>query len=143
MKKFEKTLPSHILKAFLDFVDNAKSDYTFNLEAMKNEERITQDYLHKLELEGLNCRERSKIATQLVLNRQARRNYKDAVEELTPIVEFFDDPHNKVLIKKMSELLGQIRKIENYHQRRFYVPKVIAGETIKSDNELTVMAEVS
>lgn len=43
----------------------------------------------------------------------------------------------------MSELLGQIRKVESYHQRRFYVPKVIAGETIKTDNEPTIMAEVS
>ncbi len=96
-----------------------------------------------MELEGLNCRERSKIATQLVANRQARRNYKDAVEELEPIVDFFEDPQNKNLMKKMSELLGQIRKVESYHQRRFYVPKVIPGETIKTNNEISVMAEVS
>jgi|GEM_PF-524149 len=143
MKQEQRILPSQVIKTFLDFVDNAKSDYTFNLEAMKNEERITQDYLHKLELEGLNCRERSKIATQLVSNRQARRNYKDAVEELEPIVDFFDDHQNRALIKKMSELLGQIRKVESYHQRRFYVPKAIPGEIIKTDNETTVMAEVS
>lgn len=59
--KQERILPSGILKMSLDFIDNAKSDYNYNLEAMKNEERITQDYLHKLELEGLNCRERSKM----------------------------------------------------------------------------------
>lgn len=143
MKVESNPLPSQAIKTFLDFVDNAKSDYNYNLEAMKNEERITQDYLHKLELEGLNCRERSKIATQLVANRQARRNYKDAVEELEPIVDFFEDPQNKNLIKKMSELLGQIRKVENYHQRRFYVPKVIHGETIKTDNKSDIIGEVS
>ncbi len=143
MKQEQKTLPSHIIKTFLDFVENAKSDYIFNLEAMKNEERITQDYLHKLELEGLNCRERSKIATQLVSNRQARRNYKDAVEELEPIVDFFDEPQNKALIKKMSELLGQIRKVEGYHQKRFYAPKVIPGETIKTENAISLIADVS
>lgn len=143
MKVESNPLPSQAIKTFLDFVDNAKSDYNYNLEAMKNEERITQDYLHKLELEGLNCRERSKIATQLVANRQARRNYKDAVEELEPIVDFFEDPQNKNLIKKMSELLGQIRKVENYHQRRFYVPKVIQGETIKTDNKSDIIGEVS
>ncbi len=71
--KQEQNQPSQIIKTFLDFVESARSEYNFNLESMKNEERITQDYLHKLELEGLNCRERSKIATQLVQNRQARR----------------------------------------------------------------------
>ena len=83
---------SQIIKTFLDFVDTAQSQYNFNLEAMKNEDRTTQDYLHRLELEGLNYRERSKIATQLAHNRQVRRAYKDAVEELEPVVEFFEDP---------------------------------------------------
>lgn len=132
--KQEKMLPSGILKMFLDFVENAKSDYNYNLEAMKNEERVTQDYLHKLELEGLNCRERSKIATQLVLNRQARRNYKDCVEELEPIVEFFEEPQNRRLINNMSQLLGQVRKVENYHKNRFYVPKAIQSEATKTED---------
>ena len=143
MKQERKTFPSQFIKTFLDFVDNARSDYNFNLEAMKNEERITQDYLHKLELEGLNCRERSKIATQLAANRQARRSYKDAVEELEPIVDFFEDPQNKKLIDHMAQLLGQVRKVENYHQRRFYVPKVISGEAIKNGNDTKTLADVS
>ena len=126
--KSEQISYSQILKTFLDFVDTAQSQYDFNLEAMKNEERITQDYLHKLELDGLNCRERSKIATQLAYNRQARRNYKDAVEELEPIVEFFEDPKNRSVLNSMSQLLGQIRKVEGYHKKRFYVPKVIESE---------------
>ena len=41
--KGEQILYSQILKTFLDFVDTAQSQYNFNLEAMKNEERITQD----------------------------------------------------------------------------------------------------
>mgnify|MGYP004607121529 CR=1 FL=1 len=138
--KQEKILPSQFIKTFLDFIDVAKADYNYNLEAMKKEEKITQDYLHKLELEDLNYRERSKIATQLTSNRKARRNYKDNVEELEPIVEFFENPQNKSLVKKISELLGQVRKVENYHQKRFYTPKVISGEVIKSDNELSIIA---
>lgn len=134
---------SQIIKTFLDFVDSARSEYNFNLEAMKNEERITQDYLHKLELEGLNCRERSKIATQLAHNRQARRSYKDAVEELEPIVEFFEDPKNRSVLNSMSQLLGQVRKVESYHKRRFYVPKVIDGEIIKTETATETLAEVS
>lgn len=131
--KQEKIMPSVVLKMFLDFVDNSKSDYNYNFESMKNEERITQDYLHKLELEGLNCRERSKIATQLVTNRQARRTYKDAVEELEPIVAFFEDPQNRRFINNLAQLLGQVRKVENYHKNRLYIPKVIPGEPLKTD----------
>lgn len=132
--KQTKLSPSQIIKTFLDFTDNVQADYTFHLEAMRNEERITQDYLHKLELEGLNCRERSKIATQLALNRQARRQYKDAVEELQPIVEFLADAKNRSVLNAMSQLLGQVRKVEQYHQHRFYMPKVIEGNIIRGDS---------
>ncbi len=141
--KQEKIQYSQIIKTFLDFVDNARAEYNFNLEAMKKEERITQDYLHKLELEGLNCRERSKIATLLANNRKARRGYKDAVEELEPVVEFFEDPKNRGVLNSMSQFLGQIRKVENYHKKRFYVPKVIDGKPIKNESSAKILAEVS
>ncbi len=141
--KQEQNQPSQIIKTFLDFVESARSEYNFNSESMKNEERITQDYLHKLELEGLNCRERSKIATQLVHNRQARRRYKDAVEELEPIVAFFEDPKNRGVLNSMSQLLGQVRKIESYHKKRFYVPKVIDREPVKNETATDILEEVS
>ncbi len=116
---------AQIIKAFLDFMDNARAEYDFHFEAMKKEERLTQDYLHKLELEGLNCRERSKIATQLAHNRQARRSYKDTVEELEPVIAFIEDPKNRSTLNQLSQLLGQVRKVESYHKSRFYIPRVI------------------
>ncbi len=128
--------PAAVLKLFLDLADKSKSIYAYNLEAMKNEERITQDYLHKLELESLNYKERSKIATKLVANRQARREFKDAVEELEPIVDFFNDPVNKRILNNMTQLLGQVRKIENYHKNRIYMPKVISSESEKPNSNL-------
>ena len=131
--KTAKTSPAQTIKDFLTFIDGVQEEYTFYLESMKKEERITQDYLHKLELEGLNCRERSKIATQLAHNRQARRQYKDMVENLEPIVEFLADAKNRSVLNAMSQLLGQVRKVEQYHQNRFYMPKVIEGNVIRDD----------
>jgi len=129
MKK-EKLLPSQHLKMFLDFIDSAASEYTFCLESMKNEERLTQDLLHKLELDDLNYRERSKVATQLSLNRQKRRSFKDSVEELEPIVDFLNDPKNKSVLNALTQLLGEVRKVERYHSNRFYIPKVIPSEKV-------------
>jgi len=143
MSKQAKVYPSEFLKTFLDFVSNAKSDYQYNLEAMKNEECITQDYLHMLELENLTYHERGKIASQLAANRKKRRSYKDSVEELEPIVNFFDDPLNKKMIDHMIQLLGQVRKVENYHQKRFYIPKAAHNSEDKTDPEYKSLADVS
>ena len=92
---------------------------------MKKQEALTQDYLHSLELDGLNCSERSKLATKLAANRKDRRYYKDRVEELEPIVTFFADQQNKKMLDRLQQVLGQVRKQENYHKDRTYTPKIL------------------
>lgn len=141
--KQQKISPSQFIKNFLEFVQNVKSDYDYNVEAMRKEDRITQDYLHMLELEDLSYHERSKVATKLVENRKARRDYKDMVEELEPIIEFLEDPANKKVIDHMSHLLGKVRKVESYHQNRFYMPKVISENQMKNLSSEKPLEEAS
>lgn len=117
--------PSEQLTNFLNFISAAQSHYIFCDEEMKKQEKLTQDYLHSLELDNLNCGERSKLATKLAINRKDRRYYKDRVEELEPIITFFAEPQNKKVLDKLQQVLGQVRKQESYHKDRIYIPRVI------------------
>lgn len=81
--------PSKYISEFLNFITESKSQYSFCSEEVNNQDKLTQDYLHSLELDDLKCSERSKLATKLAINRKDRRYYKDRVEELEPIVQFF------------------------------------------------------
>jgi hypothetical protein len=117
--------PSEQLTNFLNFISESQSLYRICDEEMKKQEALTQDYLHSLELDDLKCGERSKIATKLATNRKDRRYFKDRVEELEPIVTFFDDPQNKKVFDKLQQVLGQVRKQENYHKNRTYTPKIL------------------
>lgn len=121
----ENKQPSEYLSEFLNFVSTAQKSYPFYLAEQEKQEKLTQDYLHSLELDGLKCDERSKIATKLAINRKDRRYYKDRVEELEPIVSFFADPQHKKMLDKMTQMLGAVRKQESYHKDRVYVPKVL------------------
>lgn len=85
--------------------------------------KITQDILHKLELEKLEYKEQCKLMTILKKNRRNRRRHKDAIEELQPLIDFFNSSEGNKLLKKMNDVLGSIRKVENYHNRRIYIPK--------------------
>lgn len=119
--------PSEYISEFLNFVTSAQSQYVFYLDEMHKQEDLTQDYLHSLELDGLNCAERSKIATKLVVNRKDRRYYKDLVEELQPVVEFFNDIERrdrKKVLNELTQLLGAVRKAEARHVGRKYIPKI-------------------
>ena len=117
--------PSEYITEFLNFVAEAQVQHRLYEEEVNNQDKLTQDYLHKLELGELKCDERSKIATKLAINRQDRRYYKDRVEEFKPIVEFFNDPINKKVLDKLKQVLGETRRWESYHNDRKYKPRVL------------------
>ena len=120
--------PSEYITEFLNFITEAKSQYNFCSEEVNNQDKLTQDYLHSLELDNLKCGERSKLATKLAINRKDRRYYKDRVEELEPIVKFFEEPQHKKVLDKLTQALGQTRRAESYHKDRVYVPRVLNEE---------------
>lgn len=116
--------PSKHISDFLDYLTEANTQYLNSHIEMTEQENLTQDYLHKLELESLNRDERSKVAKQLGECRQKRRKAKDTFEELCPLVEWSGEADVIKVIRKLQETLGQTRKIEKSHLNRFYIPKV-------------------
>lgn len=117
--------PSEYLSEFLNFVSWAQSHYKFCSDEVNNQDKLTQDYLHSLELDDLKRGERSKVATKLMINRKDRRYYRDRVEELESIVQFFEEPQNKKVLDKLRQVLGSTRKAESYHKDRKYIPRVL------------------
>jgi hypothetical protein len=83
-------------------------------------ERLTQDYLHQLELGDLSYSERAKVATQLAKCRRLRRESKDTVEILDPFIEFIDSEKGKQTMNLMREALGKTRKAEGRMENRIY-----------------------
>ncbi len=117
--------PSEHLSEFLNFISWAQSHYKFCSDEVNNQDKLTQDYLHSLELDDLKRDERSKVATKLMINRKDRRYYRDRVEELESIVQFFEEPQNKKVLDKLRQVLGATRKAESYHKDRKYIPRVL------------------
>ena len=117
--------PSEYISEFLNFLSSVESSYNFCLTEMKRQEQLTQDYLHSLELDDLRYDERNKVATKLAMNRKDRRYYKDRVEEYEPIIKFLNDQRNKQVVKQLTQVLGEVRRQEQYHNKRFYIPKVL------------------
>ena len=113
------------LADFLKFVDNVLKDYKLYKDYLDNEDKILQDILHSFELGKLSTNEKGKLATRLVTNRKDRRYYKDKVEELEPIFQFFTEPTNKKVLDNLKQVLGDVRKTEKYHANRNYKPKIL------------------
>lgn len=117
--------PSEHISEFLNFVAEAKTKYKLYSEEVEKQNKLTQDYLHSLELDGLKCDERSKVATKLAINRKDRRYFKNLVEEFEPIVKLFEEPHAQKALNLMTKVLGDTRKAESYHKYGKYKPRVL------------------
>lgn len=114
---------SQYIELFLGFLKKAGSEYEWSAKKEKEQESLTQDILHCLELEEMGYHERARLGKYLSEVRKERRKHKDAVEELGPIVQFMHE--NRKAINAMEQLLGAVRKQEKYHGNRRYHPKVL------------------
>lgn len=116
---------SQYISDFCTMVSNAKSDYEWNKSEVNNLDKLTQDYLHLLELGNLGYKGRARIATKLEKCRQLRRMSKDTVEILEPFMQFLESDRGKNMMNLIKDALGKTRKIEERMDNRIYRYKVL------------------
>lgn len=116
------------LSNFLNLIIEAQRDYQWNYDEVNRLDRLTQDYLHQLELDGLDYRGRAKVATQIKDCRQLRRASKDTVEVLEPLMEFINSDKGKNLLNLLRETLGKTRRAEQYMETRSYRRRVLQDD---------------
>lgn len=116
---------------FCMFYSEARINYSYYQEQLRECDKYTQDILHKIELDDTTRDERAKLATQLKYCRKDRRYYKDRIEELESFISLFDEQtheaakHNQRTMNLLTNCLGAVRKQEAYHENRKYKPRII------------------
>ena len=113
---------SDIVKAFLDLIDESQEEYETAYEKVGECDRLTQDLLHKLELGGY--KNRNRVATELARCRHERRAYKDVREEAEVIIGWTTSKEGARALNLIRNMLGDLRKVEQYHENRSYKPRV-------------------
>lgn len=120
---------SDILAAAIKMMEEAERSYNYAYQMVGEQDKLRCDLLHELELIG-SYDQRCKTATRLHTCLQDRRYYKDIVEETGDIAAFLKDDRTKKMMSYLRELLGKIRKQENYHASRHYVPRTEKGKSL-------------
>lgn len=119
-----------ILSSVNDLKDLVKI-YSYCEEQVEHEQEITQDLLHAIEFSD-NCKDRYRLSTLLHLNRQRRRFYKNTVTALKPLIDFITKEETKKCLNKLTNILGESRKIKQSASNKVYNPRVLTqlGEII-------------
>lgn len=113
---------SYNIESFLNFLREAEEIYKTSYNKVNELDKLTQDYLHDIELGDFDYKGRAKIATKLKETRQARRKYKDVTLTLQPVTEWIQ--LHKGTINELQQLLGKVRKEEKALTNRVYIRKV-------------------
>lgn len=112
---------SENLSDFLDFLRNSKELYNIAVSSENDTENATQDILHKLELEQITYHENAKLAKLLAEVRQSRRQHKNTILILQPLIEWINAHPNE--IKTLERTLGDMKKNEKKLEQAFYIPR--------------------
>ena len=112
---------SSYVENFLDYLREVESQYNIAIMEQKEAELLTQDLLHKLELEDISHHEYAYLAKELKEIRKQRRIAKDTILCTSPIIQYARDNHK--VIKQLEQLLGEVRKAEKSLENRHYTPK--------------------
>lgn len=119
---------SESISTVIKIFDNAVKDMEWNDQQVVRMDQLTQDYLHSLELDILSYSDRAKLATKISRCRRLRRDHKDMVMSLAPLVDFLKSERGNRMMKDLRETLGQTRKIEKYMETRKYYPRIPENE---------------
>ncbi len=117
---------SENISDFCKMISGIQEDYQWNCSEISRLDKLTQDYLHMLELNGLDYGERAKVATKLARCRQERRESKDTVAVLDPLIQFLESGEGKSMMNAMKKILGKTRKVEENMKLRTYRYKVFS-----------------
>ena len=113
------------LSGMLSIMQNLEMRYQANFSGVHEQDLITQDLLHKLELEQNNAVQLVQLAKQLKECRKTRRMMKDEIELMQPLMDFMQDGQNKRCVHQLQEALGKMRDVSKHHENRRYYPRVL------------------
>lgn len=118
---------------FLQLMEQAQKSYAYSAEEVQRMEFLTQDYLHKLELQSCSRHARTRVATAIRDCRTVRRQHKDNTIILEPLVSFLQTDRGKLLISQLQQTLGAVRRAERATQDRQYHPRVLSAEEYEEE----------
>ena len=119
---------SQQIAGFLTFLSGVTEDYKHSQEEVRLLEELTQDYMHKLELQDHTYHQRAKIASALRQCRIDRRFHKDRIAILDPVVQCLTSDKGKLILSQLQQTLGDVRKAERSTQDRRYIPRILSAE---------------
>lgn len=112
---------SEQIDAFLTFLREAEQQYAMAQAWLDEAGWQTQDILHAIEFGRYDAKRTARLTRKLQEVRRQRRKAKDTLEFTGRVTAWVTE--NRLVIKSLERLLGDLRKLERRNQGRMYAPR--------------------
>lgn len=109
------------LENFLNYIRDCQQEYNMASTEEMETNCQTQDILHSLELDEHDDASLIQLSKALVIVRNSRREYKDRIRILQPIVDWASA--NKKTLEELRRVLGNVRKEEKRISSQTYIKR--------------------
>lgn len=113
---------SEVIGLFIELMEGARDEYPNMCNGVGNMDKLKVDLEHAMEFHDGDDESLIHIAHEIEDCLRRRRDFKNAVEVLGPITEYFRS--NKNAVNKLTALKKELEKIENSQETRIYTPRV-------------------
>jgi len=113
---------SEMIQVFIDLINEARDTYPKACDGVGEMDKLKVDLEHAFEFNTEGQEDLVGLGHEMEECLRRRREYKNTVELLGPIVDYFRD--NRKAMDKMATLLKDVRKIEERQAERIYTPRV-------------------
>lgn len=116
-----ENIGSKNIEDFLAFLRECEQQFYMAQAEEIEQNDITQDILHSLELQEHSYHELASLSKELAQSRKKRREAKDILSTTSPVLNWMEN--NRKIIKDLENLLGSARKAERSTENRIYTPR--------------------
>ncbi len=114
-------MTSQPIDNFLTFLRECEQRYHMAEADEQEANAVTNDIHHSLELEPHSDDEVLALGLELADVRRKRRAAKDTLAETGFVLAFMEE--NRAFIKRLENLLGDVRRAERLSENRIYTPR--------------------
>lgn len=117
-----ETFDPSVIKNFINFINTVQYKYDYCLESMEKFNNVRNDIYHKLELDDIDTEEQLKLLEKIKETSVERREMKDFVEIVEPLIKFMNVPENKKSIATLANISGMIsNKVKSMNTRVYFL----------------------
>lgn len=122
-EEIDTAVTPRIVKDFVNFIHTIRVRYNNAIDDLQLQDNIRNNIYHELEMQEQDEAEQLDMLNRIKKVSLTRRELKDFIEIIQPLIDFLDDPRNKSVVENLGNISARIMNTLTKNENRVYFVK--------------------